>query len=349
VSGPGTVTFGNAAAVDTTAGFSAIGVYVLQLTANDSELAAGDTVTVTVNSNPYTLSLTSNPPGGGTINAVPPPGGDGKYASGTVVTLTANPATGYAFGNWSGDASGSSNPVQVTMTGNKSVTANFTLLRYTLALTANPSGSGSIGATPPPGGDGKYANGTVVTLTANPAVGYLFSSWFGDASGPNNPTQVTITGNRNVTAGFVRGFTLGLLVSHDNWGTVSVEPNLPMYPEETTVTLTAVPIPGKSFAGWTVCDLNYPTSDPRYYNPVDPNTLSNPLVLPLTMNANAQVEADFKCGSGLGAAMLPFGLLGLLAEGGLRKRNRHRSVLPKYLLGAPIRSPSHSLRRYTQT
>jgi hypothetical protein len=51
LSGPGTVTFGNAAVVDTTASFTAIGVYVLQLMASDSELAASDTVTVTVNTN----------------------------------------------------------------------------------------------------------------------------------------------------------------------------------------------------------------------------------------------------------------------------------------------------------
>jgi PKD repeat protein len=48
VSGPGTVTFANANAVDTTASFSAAGVYVLRLTANDSELTASDDVTITV-------------------------------------------------------------------------------------------------------------------------------------------------------------------------------------------------------------------------------------------------------------------------------------------------------------
>jgi PKD repeat protein len=48
VSGPGTVTFGNAAAIDTTATFSAAGTYVLQLTANDGQLSASDTMTVVV-------------------------------------------------------------------------------------------------------------------------------------------------------------------------------------------------------------------------------------------------------------------------------------------------------------
>jgi hypothetical protein len=49
VSGPGTVTFGNANAVDTTATFSAAGVYVLRLTANDGELISSDDVTITIN------------------------------------------------------------------------------------------------------------------------------------------------------------------------------------------------------------------------------------------------------------------------------------------------------------
>jgi hypothetical protein len=47
VSGPGTVTFGDASAVDTTAAFSDPGSYVLRLTADDGELSANDTLTVT--------------------------------------------------------------------------------------------------------------------------------------------------------------------------------------------------------------------------------------------------------------------------------------------------------------
>lgn len=52
VSGPGTVTFANASAVDTTASFSVAGTYSLRLTASDSALSASDTVTVTVNAAP---------------------------------------------------------------------------------------------------------------------------------------------------------------------------------------------------------------------------------------------------------------------------------------------------------
>jgi hypothetical protein len=48
VSGPGTVTFANANAEDTTATFSAAGTYTLRLTANDGALSGVDDVVITV-------------------------------------------------------------------------------------------------------------------------------------------------------------------------------------------------------------------------------------------------------------------------------------------------------------
>lgn len=51
-SGPGTVTFGNANAVDTQASFSAAGTYVLRLLASDSQLSRPDSVTITVQPEP---------------------------------------------------------------------------------------------------------------------------------------------------------------------------------------------------------------------------------------------------------------------------------------------------------
>ncbi len=50
--------------------------------------------------------------------------------------------------------------------------------------------------------------GTVISLTANPSVGYDFNQWSGDLTGSTNPTSITIGANqqRSVTAHFV-GFT----------------------------------------------------------------------------------------------------------------------------------------------
>ena len=63
-SGPGTVTFGSSSLVDTTANFSAVGTYVLRLTANDGQLTSFDELTVIVAPN-----VVDNPP-------PPPPPGD---------------------------------------------------------------------------------------------------------------------------------------------------------------------------------------------------------------------------------------------------------------------------------
>src|SRR5438309_5138208 len=49
VSGPGTVSFSNASALNSTATFSASGAYVLRLTVSDGALAVSDDVAVTVN------------------------------------------------------------------------------------------------------------------------------------------------------------------------------------------------------------------------------------------------------------------------------------------------------------
>ena len=48
VSGPGNVSFGNASMVDTTASFSGVGSYVLQLVASDGELSDNDSLSVTI-------------------------------------------------------------------------------------------------------------------------------------------------------------------------------------------------------------------------------------------------------------------------------------------------------------
>jgi hypothetical protein len=58
VSGPGTASFANASAIDTTASFSQAGTYVLRLSANDGELVSSDDVAINVNeATPVTQSF----------------------------------------------------------------------------------------------------------------------------------------------------------------------------------------------------------------------------------------------------------------------------------------------------
>jgi hypothetical protein len=58
---------------------------------------------------------------------VTPTAGVYTYTYGTVVPLTATAHTGSIFSGWSGDLSGSANPITLTLDGNKAVTATFTL------------------------------------------------------------------------------------------------------------------------------------------------------------------------------------------------------------------------------
>jgi parallel beta-helix repeat protein/predicted outer membrane repeat protein len=72
----------------------------------------------------YELTVEILPEGSGTVE-LSPAGEDGYYDDGAVVTLTANPNTGYVFAHWSGDLSGTDNPATLIMVGHKSVIANF--------------------------------------------------------------------------------------------------------------------------------------------------------------------------------------------------------------------------------
>jgi hypothetical protein len=71
------------------------------------------------------LTVSSTPEAGGTVNVSPVPNCNDGYTSGTVVTLSAGANEGYIFANWSGDVTGSANPATLTMTADASVTANF--------------------------------------------------------------------------------------------------------------------------------------------------------------------------------------------------------------------------------
>lgn len=73
----------------------------------------------------YTLSVSVSPSGAGSVS----PSG-GKYEEGTEVTLTATPAEDYIFIHWGGDVTGNTNPIAVTMTGDKSFVACFAKIIY---------------------------------------------------------------------------------------------------------------------------------------------------------------------------------------------------------------------------
>ena len=163
----------------------------------DSELAKyvgleGTYVTTSFDTSTTTYTVSVDTPTGGTVT------GAGTYDSGTSVSLTATPESGYTFSSWGGDASGSTSPLTLTVDQDLTVTATFSAIPTTATYTVSvvdPTGGSISGA-------GTYDSGSSVTLIATADSGYSFSSWGGDASGSTSPLTMSVSQDLNVTATF---------------------------------------------------------------------------------------------------------------------------------------------------
>jgi len=93
----------------------------------------------------HTLSVSVSPSGYGYVSKSPSPDcPTNRYDEGTVVQLTANAYSGYTFDHWSGNLFGSSNPANITMSADRTVTANFVVANndpYTPSSPSPPDGS----------------------------------------------------------------------------------------------------------------------------------------------------------------------------------------------------------------
>ena len=149
-----------------------------------------DTPTVT-----YTLSVSASD--GGNVDP-----SSGTHNENSTVVVTATPSTGFEFTGWSGDASGTDNPLTVTMTGNKTITATFSRIQYTLNVGVVGQGSVSQEITSAAKTEEQYNSGDVVRLTATPDTGWIFNSWSGSSTQTTNEIDVAIDGTKSVTATF---------------------------------------------------------------------------------------------------------------------------------------------------
>ncbi|MDA8547724.1 InlB B-repeat-containing protein, partial [Flavobacteriaceae bacterium] len=133
-------------------------------------------------------ALTANAGDGGSVT------GGGTFASGTQVSLTATPSSGYSFSGWSNGST--TNPLTITLNSNTTITANFQVIvnSYTLTVTAGEGGSVSTEG-------GEYEEGTEVTISATPDEGYEFIGWEGSDS-DSSSLNITMNGNESLSALF---------------------------------------------------------------------------------------------------------------------------------------------------
>jgi len=233
--------------------------------------------TVTANFSPegvttYTLTISIN--GQGTTS---PPEGDYTYAEGTVVDISANPASGWQFVNWSGDTGTIDDindpDITITMNGNYAITANFSELpQYTLTIDVDGEGSTS--------GAGTYYQGEKVNIRANPASGWVFVNWSGDTAtiedANDSTTTIIINDDYTITANFSEAEMFTLTMAVNGSGSTSPAVGEHEYEEGTVVNISAIPDQDWQFVNWSGGVDN-------------PNSASTTI----TMDADKSVTANF--------------------------------------------------------
>ena len=158
----------------------------------------------------YTLSVDAG--SNGVVASTPD---QSSYDSASTISLKATPKVGYVFSNWSGDASGSANPLSYKILKNSSITAVFTVKpKAQYKLTVNTVGSGTVTTDPVGTSTGTagvilFDSATNVKMTATPASGGKFTAWSGDVSGTTTLKGISMVQDRVVTATFSGASSIG--------------------------------------------------------------------------------------------------------------------------------------------
>jgi hypothetical protein len=142
------------------------------------------------------------------------------YTQGTVVTLTAKPASGHAFGGWGKSCTGIGT-CTMKMSVAREVSALFRKGPFTIKISSGTAGAGSgrvksqAGLTPvidctitngtptTTGCSARYPANTSLTLTATPAAGFVFAGWREPSCGTGS-CQISVIESRTIPATFSR-------------------------------------------------------------------------------------------------------------------------------------------------
>jgi len=146
------------------------------------QVAAGHSLVAAFSADQYALVVSTV--GSGTVSKSPE---QASYAYGTRVELDAVAAAGWGFAGWSGDTSGSADPVTLTVTGSRAVTATFVDVAAPVVALSSPVGGE------------EWAVGTphAIGWTASDNVGVDSVRVEYSAHGPGGPWQVVAQGLAN--------------------------------------------------------------------------------------------------------------------------------------------------------
>ena len=194
VSGGGTFQQGQTCTVHAT---PATNYTFVRWTENGNQVSTNANYTFTVNGNRNLvaqfqgqscyIATTSNPSNGGTTS------GNGLYHFGETCTVTATPATGYEFVNWTDNGSVASTEAAYTFTveSGRNLVANFAVQTFQITATVEPAEGGT--AT----GGGTYNYGDVVTIEVDTNEDWAFLNWTENGSVVSEEKSFTFTALEN--------------------------------------------------------------------------------------------------------------------------------------------------------
>lgn len=143
------------------------------------------------------LSVVVTPDVGGSVSP-----SSGTYAMGSTVKLLATPSAEYIFKEWTGGYTGSTNPANIIMDADKTVTCVFEKRQYPLSLTIVGSGTVKEEIIRVAGASTNYTSGTTVRLTPQPITGFQFKKWSGDDTSSKSPLDIVVSKSINLTCTF---------------------------------------------------------------------------------------------------------------------------------------------------
>jgi uncharacterized repeat protein (TIGR02543 family) len=192
------------------------------------------------------LSVGTSPENSGTVSIEPI---QDNYNFGDIITISAEPNSGWSFAGWSGDAEGMENPLMVNIKADTNIIANFIQGGYSLDVNLSPDAQGSVNIAPL---QSVYEFNDQIKLTAIADPGWTFSGWSGDLTGLDNPITFNIQDNLTITANFTQNeYSLSVNASTSGSGSVLIDPDQLTFGYDDYVTLTAYANPGWSFVGWS--------------------------------------------------------------------------------------------------
>ncbi|TVQ89463.1 MAG: T9SS C-terminal target domain-containing protein [Bacteroidetes bacterium] len=203
--------------------------------------------------NVYPITAAPNNPDFGTVT------GAGSYEHFEEVTLTATPANGYHFINWTedGEEVTTDDTYSFIAESDRNFVAHFAINVYDVNAVPNNPDFGTVT------GAGSYEHFEEVTLTATHATGYHFLNWTED--GEEVTTDDTYSfiaeSDRNFVAHFaINVYDVNAVPNNPDFGTVTGAGSYEHFEE---VTLTATHATGYHFLNWTE-DGEEVTTDDTY-------------------------------------------------------------------------------------